>query len=248
MKKSIVFLAVLLTAVCALSKDNRDNKDKVKEKRSTVDAGSFGIYLNGKRIGTEKFDIQQEANEGIVNAEITVEDGSNKAEQSSELRVASDGTLKVYKWRSMLPTREESVVEPKEQLLIEHVTTVEQGKRDVPYVLPLSTVILDDNFFSHRELLLWRYLQTGCIVQEGERKCGPSHFGILVPRQHTAGSSVVELVGRDKINFKGAERELNKFKVDTDGVQWLIWMDDPENHYKVLKMAIPASNVEVWRE
>jgi hypothetical protein len=244
-KKLIILFALVFTAVCALGSDN---KDKPKEKKSAVDAGSFSIYLNGKRIGTEKFHIEQEATEGVLSAEITVEDGANKSEQSSELRVGSDGTLKVYKWRSTLPTREESVVEPKEQLLIEHVTTAEQRKRDVPYILPLSTIILDDNFFSQRELLLWLYLQTGCIVQEGDRKCGPSHFGILVPHQHTAGSSVVELVGRDKINFKGTEKELNKFKVDTDGVQWLIWMDDPENHYKVLKMAIPSSNVEVWRD
>lgn len=247
MNKAMVWIGLLLISTLAFASDKP--KDKDKEKKGAIDEGSFGVYLNGKRIATEKFNVEMQADEGILTAEITVDDGTNKAEQSSEMRVGADGNLKVYKWHSTLPTREESTVVPKDEFLMEHVTTADQKKRDVPYILPLSTVILDDNFFSQRELLLWRYLQTGCILQpDGERKCGPSHFGIFVPRQHTAGSTVVTLVGRDKVTFKGVEKELNKFKVDTDGVQWFIWMDDPENSYKVLKMAIPSSNIEVLRD
>jgi hypothetical protein len=36
--------------------------------------------------------------------------------------------------------------------------------------------------------------------------------------------------------------------MDADGVQWLLWTEDPENHYKVVKMAVAAINVEVLRE
>jgi hypothetical protein len=246
-KKLTVLLALLLTAACALAKDK--DKDKPKDKKNTpVDSGSFGIFLNGKRIGTEKFTIEQQVDEGVVTAAITVDDGSNRAEQNSELRVGADGNLKLYKWRSTLPTREESIVEPKEQLLIEHLTAADQKKRDVPYILPLSTVILDDNFFSQREVLIWRYLATGCIPKDGQLHCGPSRFGTLVPHQHLAGNTTVELVGRDKIAVKGTEKELNKIKIDADGVQWILWVDDPENHYKVIKMSIPSGNIEVWRD
>jgi hypothetical protein len=242
----MILVIVLLMAGTVLANDK--SKDKEKAKQSAVDSGSFGIYLNGKRIGTEKFDIEQHVDEGVITAEIDVGDGDNKSKQNSELRVGSDGNLRIYKWRSTLPTKEESTVEPKEQLLIEHMANGEQKKRDVPYILPLSTVILDDNFFSQRELLIWRYLATGCVPQDGQLHCGPSHFGILVPRQHTAGTTVVELVGREKVVVKGTEKELNKIKMVTDGVQWFIWVDDPENRYKVIKMAIPSSNVEVWRD
>jgi hypothetical protein len=256
-KKSTVLLVSLLMAAAALAGDK--DRDKEKEKKNSVDSGTFGIYLNGKRIGSEKFNIEQQAGQGIVTAELTIDDGTNKAEQSSELRVGSDGNIKLYKWRSTLPTKEESTIEPNQELLIEHLTTADQKKRDVPYILPISTVILDDYFFSQRELLIWRYLAAGCVrvpppapgqpvPPDSHLQCGPAHFGILVPHQHAPGGTVVELVGRDKITFKGTERELNKFKVDTDGVQWLIWVDDPETNYKVIKMSIPASNIEVWRE
>jgi len=246
-KKLIVLLALMLTATWSfsLAKD----KDKEKDKKNSVDSGTFGIFLNGKRIGTEKFNIEQQADEGVVTAALTVDDGnSNKSEQGSELRVSSDGNLRLYKWRSTVPTKEESIVEPKDQFLVEHLSPADQKKRDVPYILPLSTVILDDNFFSQREVLIWRYLAAGCMPKEGQLHCGPSRFGTLVPRQHIAGSATVELMGRDKIMYKGAEKELNKIKIDADGVQWLLWVDDPENHYKVIKMSIPSGNIDVWRD
>jgi hypothetical protein len=249
-KNLIAGTALLLMAVFALA------SDKPKEKKGTVDSGSFGIYFNGKRIGTEKFTIENQAGDAVATADIVVDDGQNKSEQSSEMRVGANGDLKLYKWHSTSPTREESVVEPKDEFLIEHVTTAEQKKRDVPYVLPLSTVILDDNFFSQRELLIWRYMITGCIrvpptvpgqpaSPDTHYQCGPAHFGILVPHQHAAAHTVVELLGRDKVTINGTEKELNKLKVDTDGSEWFIWVEDD---YKVAKMAIPANGVEVVRD
>jgi hypothetical protein len=244
----ILGTALLLMATSALAADKP--KEKEKEKSGTIDSGSFGIFVNGKRIGTEKFDIEQHADEGVAKAEIDVADSdNNKSEQNSEMHVGSDGNLRSYRWHSTLPTREESVVEPKDEFLIEHMVTSEQKKRDVPYILPLQTVILDDNFFSQRELLIWRYLATGCMRQQDDQlHCGPAHFGILVPRQHAAANTVVELMGRDKITVKGVEKELNKIKINTDGSEWFIWVDDPENHYKVIKMSIPANAVEVLRD
>ncbi len=241
MRDFTVCLPLLLMVASALA------NDKPTEEKTVVDSGSFGIYMNGKRIGTEKFSIEQQADEGVVMADVDIEDGDSKSEQKSELRVARDGSLHIYKWNSILPTQEESVVKPKGEFLTEHVTTADK-KRDVPHILPHSTAILDDNFFSQRELLVWRYLATGCVQKGGQLLCGPAHFGILIPHRHAAGNTVVELVGRDRINVKGEEKELNKVKMDIDGVQWLIWVDDGENGYKVIKMAIPSSNVEVVRD
>lgn len=246
MKEWVVSLALLLSACYVLPKDQGKNTEN--KKKEAVDSGSFSVYLDNKRIATEKFTIEQQAGEGILTAAISLDDGTTRAEQTSEMRVGADGNLRLYHWRYTLPTQEESTVEPKDELLLEHVTTGDGKKRDVPYILPLSTVILDDNFFSHRELLIWRYLAVGCIRKDAQLHCGPSHFGTLVPHQHSASAATVELLGPDTITVKGAQRQLNKVKVDADGVQWLIWLDDPENRYKVIKMAIPSSNIEVLRD
>jgi hypothetical protein len=55
----------------------------------------------------------------------------------------------------------------------------------------------------------------------------------------------MELSGREKIAVKGQEQELNKFKIDSDGVVWNLWVNDD---YKVMKITVPAGNVEVVRD
>jgi len=228
-------------AVAGPRKDEKTGGSKV------WDSGSFGIFVNGRRVGTEKFAIEQKnTNVSVADSEITVEDGNAKITQTAEMRVAPNGDLLSYVWKGLSPRKEESTVEPKDQLLVEHVMPADQKKMDVPYVLPASTVILDDNFFSHRELLVWRYLATGCVVKPNEgRMCGATHFGILVPHQHTSASATMELTGREQINFKGKQQELNKFRIESDGVVWNLWVSDD---YKVMKISVPASNVEVVRD
>ncbi|MBZ5530583.1 MAG: hypothetical protein LAO20_04060 [Acidobacteriia bacterium] len=246
MKRSIniVLLAMTLTATATFLSAS-DQKDKKTTGSKVVDAGSFGIFMSGKRVGTETFHIEQRADLSVATSEIKVDDGKFKATQTSEMQITAKGELRSYNWRSTLPQKEESSVEAKDQLLVEHVVPADQKKMDVPHVLPLSTVILDDNFFSHREILVWRYLATGCLLKNNERLCGPSSFGILVPQQHVAASVSVELVGRDKLLVKGVEQEVNKVRMESEGIVWMLWVGDD---YKVMKMAVPANNVEVVRD
>lgn len=251
MKKSIACIAGLLVAAAGIYASGKD-RDKDAEKKPVnqiVDSGSFGIFFQGKRIGTETFKIEQAGQVGTVTADLKVTDGDTHAEQSSEMQVSGDGSLKIYKWHANLPAKEEAIVEPKDQILIEHLTPADQHKQDVTHILPISTVILDDNFFSHRELLVWRYLATGCVPKQDQTlACNPSQFGVFIPHQHVSGTVTVALLGRDHLTYKGAERELNKLRVDADGVQWLLWVEDPTDHYKVVKLAVPSTGVEVVRD
>ena len=242
-----IFIVAWLIACLASSSLAGDQKGKKAGGSKVWDSGSFGIFVNGKRVGTEKFTIEQKnTSESVADSEVTVDDGNSKITQTAEMRVASNGDLLSYVWKGLSPRKEQSTVEPKDQLLVEHVMPADQKKMDVPYVLPVSTVILDDNFFSQRELLVWRYLATGCMVKQNEgRMCAPTHFGILVPHQHTSASATMELTGREQINFKGKQQELNKFKIESDGVVWNLWVSDD---YKVMKMSVPSSNVEVVRD
>lgn len=247
-RRGIVVIALLALIAGAWGTGQGKDKDKVRKTGANkiADAGSFGIFVNGKRVGTETFRIEQGATVSVATSEIKVDDGSGQAEQSAEMRIAPDGNLVLYRWRSTLPTHEENLVEPKDDLLIERITPADQKKMDLPHVLPLTTSILDDNFFSHREILAWRYFATSCLVdKQGYRSCQRGVFGILVPRQHLAANANVELVGRNAIKIKGVEKELNELKIDTGGDLWLVWMDD---QFKVQKMAIPAGKVEVVRD
>lgn len=158
----IVLLAVALSTVTGLNAG--DKKDTAGEKKDSrvVDSGSFGIFVDGKRVGTETFNVEQMADHSVVTAEIKVDDGQTKSVQSSEMQIKPNGDLRSYNWRSISPQREENSVEPSDQMLTEHIVPADLKKVDLPHILPPSTIILDDNFFSQREILVWRYLATGC--------------------------------------------------------------------------------------
>ena len=84
---------------------------------------------------------------------------------------------------------------------------------------------------------------------------------VLVPRQHASGNATLELIGQEKVMVKGVERELNKVKLDmsgpqtlawlndqsrdSDSAQWVLWVDD---QYRVIKMTVAGSNVEIVRD
>jgi len=177
------------------------------------------------------------------------------------MQVSARGELRSYNWHATVPQKEEASVEPKDQLLVEHIMPADQKKLDVQHMLPLSTVILDDNFFSQREVLLWWYLANGCRRQDNGLLCAIGKFVVLVPRQHASGNATLELMGQGKVMVKGVERELNKVKLDmsgpqtltwlndqsrdSDSAQWVLWVDD---QYRVIKMTVAGTNVEVVRD
>lgn len=256
MRKGFLLATVALSATW-LSAGDKNKTDKPETK--VVDSGSFGIYADGKRIGTETFKIEQRADSSLATAEIKVDDGKARATQTYEMQLAPNGDLQSYVWRGIVPVKEESSVEPNDQLLMEHIVDADLKKHQVPHILPLSTVILDDNFFSHREILLWRYMITGCTRSNNRFTCGPSNFSVLVPHLHQASNATMEAIGRDRVTIRGAERELNKLVLrvgepqrlivmnqkESDPGSWIIWADDD---FKVIKIAVPGINIEVVRD
>ncbi len=251
----------MLLAAGGLSAGDKDRPAADKTETKVVDSGSFGIYMDGKRIGTETFKIEQRPDYSITTASIKVDDGKTRAEQTSEMRVNPNGDLRSYVWRATVPQAEEASVEPQNDLLVEHVVPADQKKMDVPHMLPVSTVILDDNFFSQREVLLWRYLATSCARKEGQPiQCGPGTFVVLVPRQHAATNATMDFAGLEKVTVKGVKKQLNKITLrsggptkviemndqkDSEPGQWLLWVDD---QYKIVRMTVSGSNIEVVRD
>jgi hypothetical protein len=257
MIKGILLSAALFSATWLNASDKDKGKDKAPPTARVADAGSFGIYMDGKRVGTETFKIEDRGEYSITSAELKIDDGETKATQTSEMQLMPNGDLRSYVWRATAPAKEEASVEPSDQLLIEHVVPADLKKTDVPHILPLSTVILDDNFFSHRELLLWRYVRTACNQQ---LLCGSGKFGVLIPHQHMAANAVMNLVGRDKVTVKGTVRELSKLTLQTtdpkgmvvmngareaEPGQWQLWVDE---QFRIIKMTVTGSTIEIVRD
>jgi hypothetical protein len=209
-----------------------------------VDSGTFVVYMKGKRVASEKFDILQTPEMSVLKSELRIEEP--KAEQKAELQISPGGNLIRYQWSEN--GKGTAIVEPKDEFLVEHVTLTEGAKSaEQPFILPASTLILDDGFFSQRQILLWRYLATQCKPKDGEKGCtlGQQKYGVIVPRQQTSTQLSVEYKGSQKVNIKGLDMDLQRFELHGEGYDWTVWIDAS---YKIQKIAIDAESTEIFRE
>ncbi|MGH9502596.1 MAG: hypothetical protein ACRD20_07070 [Terriglobales bacterium] len=225
-------------------------KDKDKEAAyQNVDAGSFGVFMGGRRVATEKFSIQQNPAGSIAVSEFKTEASVDPASQSSELQLAPNGDLRKYEWKEASPGKAQAVVTPNDNLLIERSTNKPQDKEEEhPFLLPLSTSILDDYFFIDREILVWKYLATGCRQDKGQVACPQNQqvkFGAINPHQRSSLLVSLAFTGKEKVPVHGVEQELNHFILKSDAGDWSMWLDD---QFKLVRILIPADNTEVVRD
>jgi hypothetical protein len=222
-------------------------KDKSKTAQP-VDSGSLGIYMNGHRVATETFTIQQNANGSVISSQFKTDVGE-KAEQSSELQLTPTGDIRKYEWKEMSPGRAEATVAPSNDFLMEHIRKEPGDKpEEQPFLLPSSTSILDDYFFIHREVLIWRYLASACRQEKGQVQCPANQktqFGAMNPHQRASLPLSLEFSGRDKVTIHGTEKELNKFVLRSEGGDWVMWVDD---QFKLQRIVIASDNTEVLRD
>ena len=250
-EKKLSWLLLLLFMACsalaAADKDAKESRDK--KAGQLVDSGSFGVFMNGRRIATETFSIQQNGSGSTASSEFKTEGGGEVATQSSELQLTASGDLRKYEWREISPGRAQAVVLPNDNLLIERASTNPQDKQEEhPFLLPTSTSILDDYFFIHREILAWKYLATGCRQENGQVSCPTkqrTQFGALNPHARSSMLVSVEFTGKEKVPVHGAERELSRFMLKSDSGEWSLWLDD---QFKLVRIFVADDNTEVVRD
>jgi hypothetical protein len=214
-----------------------------------VDSGSFGVFVNGRRIATETFSVQKNGAGSIATSEFKTEEGTDKAMQSSELQLTASGDLRKYEWKELSPGKAQAMVVPNDNLLVERSTENPQAKQDEhPFLLPVSTNILDDYFFIHREILAWKYLATGCKQQNGGLFCPKEQeakFGVLNPHARASMLVTMAFAGREKIPVRGVERELNHFTLQGEAGDWSLWLDD---QFKLVRIVVKGDNTEIVRD
>src|SRR5260370_1281241 len=87
--KAVLLAAVLLSATWLCAGD-KDKTAKLESK--VVDSGSFGIYVGGKRIGTETFKIEHHPDFSVATAEI--KDGNGALSVIGRDKVTLKGSVR----------------------------------------------------------------------------------------------------------------------------------------------------------
>ena len=227
-------------------------KEKEKEHEGkNIDSGSFGIFQNGHRAGTETFSIYQTGSGSVIQSEFKTENAPTQAVQTSEMQLTANGEIRRYEWKELSPEQAESVVVPNDDFLTQKWRGGPPGKekeQQQPYLLPLSTSILDDYFFIHREVLAWKFLATACKQDKGQVQCPlrqRTQFATLNPHERSSAALSAEFLGREKVSLKSGQQELIKLELKNDAGTWQLWLDD---QLKVMRMSIVGENTEVDRD
>lgn len=242
-------VAFVLASSLATFAAGADKKDKSKPAATQmVDTGTFGVFIKGQRVVNETFSIEQKEGVSSIKSQLKEAAGPNPASQKSDLEITATGDLIHYDWSQS--SGGSMTVLPKDDFLMQRISPTAGGKAaEKPYLMPSTTSILDNNFFVHREVLIWRYLAADCKSEGGNLKCqsGPALFGVLVPQDQTSVSVKLELIGKEKVKIGGTERELLRLNLAGENFDWAMWVDD-QDHFKLMRVSIPADNTEVVRD
>jgi len=246
LRATAVMLALPLAFTAAHAADKKDQAKAAAIQK--VDSGTFGVFVKGQRVATETFDIQQQNSASSINSQLKQVGGSDPVSQKSDLQITSNGALIRYDWSQS--SGGSLTVLPNNEFLIEKISTATSSKpAEQPFLMPNTSVILDNNFFIHREVLIWRYLAANCKPENGNMKCKqePGEFGVLVPQDRASLRIRIDLVGEEKITIRGTERNLLRLNLKSDDYDWALWVDG-HDQYKLMRVAIPADNTEVVRD
>jgi hypothetical protein len=216
---------------------------------AAVDSGTFGIYLNGQRVATETFSVQQSGAGSLVASQVKAEGGAD-AGQKSELKMTAGGDLIRYEWHDLAGSKAELNVAPNNEFLMEHISTGPGEKpAEQPFMMPVSTMVLDNNSFVQRELLLWRYLGSACKQEKGQMQCptAAAQFGVLVPQERTSMSVSLQVMGKEKVKIKGVDRDLLKVALKQESGDWMLYVDD-QDKFKLMRIVVVGNNTEIVRD
>jgi len=159
-----IVLAVLAVAALTASAGtyaSGDKKDKPRAAERVVDSGTFGVFIKGQRVVSEDFNVQQENGNSVIKAQLKETASPTQTEQKSDLEISSGGELLRYEWSNAAGSS--LMVLPKDEFLVEKITpSVGAKAAEQPFLMPNTSLILDNNFFVQREVLAWRYLAANC--------------------------------------------------------------------------------------
>ncbi len=248
----VMFMLATLSGVAAVASPLPNEKDKGKEAKregTEIDSGTFGVFQGGRRVGTETFSVYQTSYGSLTHSEFKTENAPTEAKQSSELQLTATGDLRHYEWKELSPGKAQVVVVPNSDFLTQRWKETPQDKeKEQPYLLPVSTSILDDYFFVQREVLAWKFFGASCKQDKGQVQCPlkqRSQFGTLNPHQHAPAALSIEFLGREKVSLKNGPQDLLKLELKTDASTWQLWLND---QYKVMRMVVVDENTQVDRD
>lgn len=197
------------------------------------DKGKFRDMVNGRRVGSEEFEISQDGQGWAAHATADVKDDKGSTTHiTSTLRLHADGTPIHYEWSTDGPKKASSAID------FDNGTATIQlqipGKNPYTQQLFFKTprvAILDDNLYYQYSILASLYDWS---------KGGSQEISVLIPQELTPGSITMEALDPENDNGKS----LARLHVHSQDLDLTLYFDSG----RLVRIAVPGSNAEIVRE
>ena len=174
--------------------------------------GHFTIYQDGKRVGTEDFSITQRLQGYVVQGRTNI----GEVNISSRMELNEQLMPTFYEYSDSRSTIRVKVENPVSEL----ETTVGGKSSTVDFRFPTGGVILDNNFFHHYLILLYRVQPLQTL------------FSVFVPQDVRVGSVSIRATGDHTYDLEAGDVKLQA-TTDADG--------------RLIRLAVPDKKVVVER-
>jgi hypothetical protein len=177
-----------------------------------IEHGRFNIVKDGRKIGAEEFTIVMRGSDFVIDGKATIGDVtiSSKMELNNKLELISYEV-----------TNQEGLIRVKVASPLSELQTVARGESSsTDFRFPDGGVILDNNFFHHYLVLLYR------------AQMGQSNFSIFVPQDMSIGSAMTQSTGPRTYDLMVGDVKMQATTA-ADG--------------SLIKLTVPSANVVVER-
>jgi hypothetical protein len=177
-----------------------------------IEHGRFNIVKDGKKIGVEEFTIVMRGADYLIDGKATIGDVtiSSKMELNNKLELVSYEVA-----------NQEGLIRVKIASPLSELQTVSRGESSsTDFRFPDGGVILDNNFFHHYLVLLYR------------AQMGQTNFSVFVPQDMSVGAAMAQSTGPRTYDLMIGDVKMQATTA-TDG--------------SLTKLTVPAANVVVER-
>ena len=172
----------------------------------------FNISKDGRKIGTDEFTVSMQGMNYMIDGKVTIGDVTI----SSQMQL--NDKLVPISYEASSP---EGAMRVKIESPISELQTIVGGETtSADFRFPDGAVILDNNFFHHYLVLLYR------------AQGGQNNFSVFVPQDKSIGTAVVRSTGPRAYDIDVGDVKM-KATTDAEG--------------KLIKLTVPAANVVVER-
>ena len=181
-----------------------------------TESGQFTIYQDGKKIGTEEFSVSQRSGGYLALGHTQVSVDNQTFDLRSRMELDQQLKTTFYEFQS-----KGNIVRLKVGKPVSELEYTLDGKIQPHHVnFPADGAILDDNFFHHYLILLYR-----AGAQE-------TTIATFVPQQMTLGAVTIRPTGN------------RTFEIETSNVK-LVATTDPDG--RLVRITVPGAKVVVER-